>query len=241
MSNEPSNEDNAASEMGESPFAASVAHIAPATTETTETSKVIPGESSPSPFRPREIQWIPAVRFVFESPDWLPNMVLVFACAFIPVLGQIAIYGYMYGLIEALHRRPKAVYPKFEFKQFAAYCDRGVWVYVLVLMVALVLQLVLQLPIQFSVQFLLIFAISNQQAGLIAASILIPLLLLFLFTLTLGVSLFMTPLLLRAGLAPGFPQIFQFQWLRDFWRRVWMETLLCTLIFMTSLDRKSVV
>ena len=111
---------------------------------------------------------------------------------------------------------------------------RGVWPFVLLQAVQVTLQLILQMPIQFSFQGMFMLLISNPQVGSIVLAIGLPLILLFLLALAIAVSLFTAPMLLRAGLTQDFRQVFQWQWLKGYLRRVWVEEILSALFFMVA-------
>ncbi len=187
-----------------------------------------------SPPRTR-IQFLPALRYIFEPQDWVKSLLFACVCTFIPIFGQIALYGFMYQVVESRLRWPQNPYPLFSFSRFANYCTRGVWVYIVILTVTTMMQLVLQLPLQFGIQGIMILSINNPQAGLITAAIGVPIVMLGLFVLAIGMSMLVTPVMLRAGLAPEFAQIFDFRWFRDFLRRVWIETLLAKLITLVTM------
>ena len=183
---------------------------------------------------PRKLQYLPAFRYVFEHPDWVLTLVFASVCSFIPVLGQIVLYGYYYEIVEGLVRHPGQLYPKFDFNRFADYCTRGVWVYVLWLMMQVFLQFFVQLPLQLLFQFGMLFVLRNQQTGVIVLSIAVPLVLIFVGLLLLAVFVLMTPFLLRAGLTQEFPLIFKFPWVKDWLKKMWLDTTLATLLVMVT-------
>jgi hypothetical protein len=65
-------------------------------------------------------------------------------------------------------------------------------------------------------------------AGLIVA-IAVPAVLTAFVLFLLALSIVMTPLYLRAGLTYDFAQTFNFRWVGDFVRRMWLEVLLVNL------------
>jgi hypothetical protein len=52
--------------------------------------------------------------------------------------------------------------------------------------------------------------------------------------LSLGLNLFMVPLIMRAGLSQDFAETFNFAWIKDFVRKMWLDTLLAILFLMVS-------
>jgi hypothetical protein len=183
---------------------------------------------------PRRLAYLVAFRYVFENPEWFVGIVLASLCFFIPVLGQVAIWGFFYEVVESLHRQPDSIYPKFDFKRFGQYCVRGVWPFVLMQAVQVTLQLILQLPIQFSFQGMIILLATNTQVGAIVLGIGAPLIILFLIVLGIAVSLLTAPMLLRAGLMQDIRQVFRLQWFKGYWKRVWVEEIMSALYLMIA-------
>ena len=183
---------------------------------------------------PRRLQYMAAIRYTFDNPEWFVSMVMTCVCLFIPVLGQVAIWGFVFEVLEALHRQPDCTYPKFDLKRFGAYCTRGVWPFVLLQAVQVTLQLILQLPIQFSFQGMVMLLVTNPQVGAIVLAIGLPLILLFLLALAIGVSLFTAPVLLRAGLTQDFRQVFYWPWIKGYLRRMWVEEVLSALFLLVA-------
>jgi hypothetical protein len=46
-----------------------------------------------------------AYRFVFQSPNWVKNLLLGSLCFFVPIVGPMVLIGYLFEVIEWLHRR----------------------------------------------------------------------------------------------------------------------------------------
>ncbi|HZL89736.1 MAG TPA: hypothetical protein VFB96_15330 [Pirellulaceae bacterium] len=207
----------------------------PLTTEfPSAAAKQATGEPPPAPPAPRRLKYLPAFRYVFDNPDWFVSVVLLSVCGFIPVLGHVAQWGFYYHIVEALHRRPDAPYPKFDFRRFGDYGMRGVWPYVLMMMVGMILYLVLYLPLQLSLQFGLIFLLNNRQVALIVLGIVVPILMVGMLTVALGTAVLTAPMLLRAGLTQDIRLIFRFDWFKGYLRRVWVEETLASLFLMAA-------
>lgn len=186
--------------------------------------------------RPVEkIAYLGAIRFVFSHPEWFKNVLLGSLCLLIPVLNQLVVFGYSYEITEMLHRRQTATYPLFGFNRFATYVVRGVWPFVISFIVQTVLQPVIQLSLQGSIMGTMLVMERDETLGTILAATVIPLAIIFLLILMIGLALVLTPLLLRAGLSQDFAQAFKFAWIKDFIRRMWLETILVNLfVIMTS-------
>ena len=190
--------------------------------------------ASPVESAPRRLQYLPAFRFVFDHPDWFTTVVYASLIGFLPVLGQIASFGYFYEIVEAMHRDPNGSYPKFEFRRFNEYCTRGVWPYVLAMMVGVIIYLFAWLPTQLTFQFTFMFLLTNTQVGLVILGIVAPVVLVLAVVVLLVVTTFSSPFLLRAGLAQDFSQILRFDWSMGYIKRVWPEEILATLFLLVT-------
>jgi hypothetical protein len=51
------------------------------------------------------VQYFLAYRFVFQSPNWLKNLLFGSLCFFVPIAGTMVLIGYLFEVIEWLHRR----------------------------------------------------------------------------------------------------------------------------------------
>lgn len=183
------------------------------------------------------MRYIYAFQYVLERTDWFVNLLLVTLCAVIPVVGPIVFLGYKMELIEALHRDPKRVYPAFEFGRFADYLTRGVWPF----LAALILQMIL-VPITFLFIIPMFcamgFAVAASEQGdsevLGVLCIVASYALIFVGSLALNLlsMMFVTPMMLAAGLAQELGPALKFSFIKDFVGRVWREMLLGYLFLM---------
>jgi hypothetical protein len=51
------------------------------------------------------VNYLLAYRFVFQSPNWIKNLLWGSLCFFVPILGPMVLVGYLFEVIEWLHRR----------------------------------------------------------------------------------------------------------------------------------------
>ncbi|MBL8796697.1 MAG: DUF4013 domain-containing protein [Planctomycetia bacterium] len=160
-------------------------------------------------------------RFIFDSPHWLTNLLLMVLCGFVPVLGPLVMLGYHYAVVQSLHLSRDARYEDFNFDRLMAYLMRGVWPFLLHLIVIFPLMLTM----------LLIWGIG---AGLAAAlvtetnaAVVVPLLIgaaMIVYLATLFVALLIVvPMELRFGLAQEFALGAAWEFGSDFRRRVGRE------------------
>lgn len=162
----------------------------------------------------------------FSNPDFVPILLYASLAGLIPVLNQILLLGYLYNIIELRHRRLIGHYPKFEFSQFSFYLQRGVWPFLIAFIIQMILNPVIQVVMQVSIFGSMAIMQADEEVGAIVLAIAIPSLILMFLVFCLLASLVLTPILLRAGLSQDFAQGFNFNWIKDFIRRCWFETLL---------------
>ncbi len=194
-------------------------------------------------------------RFVFNNPNWLTNLLLAAVCSIVPIIGQIVLIGYCFEVIDVLLRRrpwvaadPKdegimdalpvdddhdsASYPDFDFHRFAEYLMRGIWPFLVRMIVNFVIGMI--------VAFFLI--VGMMLAGFAAAAADSPVLIFVLYGLFLVVYAFLltvagiltTPLYLRAGLSGDFASAFSMAFYRGFLRRVGKEVILAELFLLAT-------
>ncbi len=177
---------------------------------------------------PRGLQLGEAYSFVFQNPNWGMNLLLGTVCQLIPVVGPIVFLGYEYELIEALHRDPRRTYPDFDFNRFTNYLTRGLWPFLVALIVSLVLVPVIWLAM--AIGFFALASIGAAAGGNQAAGPAVALVCLLMFVgiilLSCAMSALIVPVVLRAGLTQDFAAAFNFEFFKDFLRRMWLETLI---------------
>lgn len=179
---------------------------------------------------PRGLQWTEAYNYVFASPRWGLNLLLGGVCQLIPIVGPIALLGYEFEIVEALHRNPARTYPDFDFGRFVNYLSRGVWPFLVALIVAAIL-----VPLVWMLMAVMIFGIAaagNQDSvGLV---VLFVLLFVTVLLLSVAMNVLMLPLILRAGLAQDFAAAFRMAFFVDFIRRMWLDMLLASIFMMVT-------
>ena len=189
-------------------------------------------EAKPLPEEEVRIRYLYCYSAVFANPNWFMNLLLGGVCLMIPMVGPIVAMGYLYEVVEWLHRRRGSMYPDFDFDRFVPYLSRGVWPWLVSFIVSIIIQFI-QFPLMVLLQ-VAVFSIAglaqaDEAAGIITAMIVVPLLVIVFFAFFLMLNLIMMPMMLRAGLSQDFGQSFQFKWIRDFIRRVWLEMILAQL------------
>jgi hypothetical protein len=184
---------------------------------------------------PGRIQFMEAYRYVFNSPSWTLNLLLVTVCQLIPIIGPIVVLGYQFEIVEALQRDPRQTYPEFNFDRFVDYLKRGLWPF----LVSLLVGVVLSIPLTIVMYVLMAIVFVAAGAGGNDPSVFLVVVgMAFVFLLVLGISLLMwlvvIPMVLRAGLAQDFAEGFNLDFIKSFTAKVWREVLMCGLFMMFS-------
>jgi hypothetical protein len=182
------------------------------------------------------MQYLRSYLFIFDSPKWALNLLLGSLCLLIPAIGGLLVQGYCFEVIEALHRRRRDTdYPEFTFEKFVPYLVRGLWPFLVSLVI------MVPLGFLFFITFIGIGVASGAMAGGgrgpagDAAGVMVLLLYLGFFAFLVLVSFVTMPLMLRAGLIQDFAPAFSLAFAQDFLGKMWVEMLLATLfLWVTS-------
>src|SRR5262249_7236057 len=152
----------------------------------------------------------------FDSPNWLLNLLIGMLATLVPIVGPIVLSGYHYEIIEALHLRGDADYPDFDFNRLVNYLMRGLWVFIV--------QLIVTLPfVVVGMVFGLVFALlgaatqtgSRPDSGPPVVFFLgMGLWFVILLVGGLAVGLVSVPMSLRAGLAQDLGAAFSWPFIR---------------------------
>ena len=176
---------------------------------------------------PVTMEYMRIYNFIFENPNWFTNLLLLALCTLIPVVGGIVILGYQFAVVESLHRRSHRSYPDFDFNRFSEYLTRGVWPFLVSLIVMVII-----VPLVYVVMFAGIFLVVGiagavgQDWGGVVAAVAGVLSLIAYFAFVFAVNLVIQPMFLAAGLSQDLGQGFNLGFVRDFASRVWKEITL---------------
>jgi hypothetical protein len=174
-----------------------------------------------------------AYGFMFRSKNWLTNMLLVVVCLFIPVVGQLVLIGYMFDVIEYMHRRGRDDdYPDFDFNRLVSYLTRGIWPF----LADFLLGMILVPPLAGGYLVVVFMWIGVEQKNLEQETALILTIVIAavaLATLVL-VSIIRFPIYLKCGLQQEFGAGFSWSFFWDFFGRVGITALLVLLFEMIT-------
>ena len=167
--------------------------------------------------------------YIFDHPQWGMTVLFATVCQFIPVIGNIVLMGYQYEIVEQLHRG-KTQYPEFNFDDFVKYLSRGIWPFLVALVMSLVLVPIFLIPM---VGVVAVAGAFDSDEGITFAIIMVFMAVLGMVVM-ISMALFMMPLLLRAALTQQFSEGFKLGFAFDFISKMWLEIILGTLFLMVT-------
>ncbi|MCS6975700.1 MAG: DUF4013 domain-containing protein [Gemmatales bacterium] len=175
------------------------------------------------------MRYLRAYSFFFQSPNWARNLLLLSLCLVIPVIGQITLSGYMFQMIERMHRRGSdEEVPDFDFNQFLEYLLRGIWPF----LADFVLSMLFTIP--YLLGYLgVIFVWVLQDQGVVSAELAIGVtitVVVVVLALVILMIILRYPVVVRCGLQQDFKVGFSPGYLLSFLRLVGGEVLL-SLVF----------
>jgi hypothetical protein len=176
--------------------------------------------------------------YFFENPQWTTTLLWGFLVLLVgamvpgvgPLLGMMLMLGYSFEVVDALLHSQGTRFPIFDINRFGDYFLRGAWPLLAALVAMLVLVPICMLLLAVVVFVpLLIAGVAGEDAAPIVGIIMMILMvgmMLVVIALSIVLHILMVPLMLRAGLAQDFVEAFKFEWIKDFARKMWVETLL---------------
>jgi hypothetical protein len=174
-------------------------------------------------------QYFIALSYFFEHPDWPMTLLLGSLSLLIPVINTMILFGYRYEIVEMKVRFPEQLYPKFDFSRFSQYLVRGLVPF----LIDFVVQFVINIPLQLSIWMMigLVATAGNSQSQLLVviAGVGVPMIILIDIVLLTILQTVLVPVILRAGLCQDFGQTFKLSWIKDFFRKVGLQSLLFNL------------
>jgi hypothetical protein len=164
-----------------------------------------------------------AYGFVFDHPKWAMNLLCGAVCMLIPVAGHMVFMGWMFEVIESFHRRGTEKYPPFEFGRFTHYLMRGLWPFVVVLILGLA-----TIPLVILLMAVIVIVMVSSQGKpdwLTLTLVIVGSIVAGLF-LNVLMMLVKTPMVLRAGFTQELKGAFAWSTTIDFLKKMWLELLL---------------
>jgi Protein of unknown function (DUF4013) len=179
------------------------------------------------------MEYMRSLQFILERKNWITNILIGGVCLLVPIIGPIVFSGYLFEVIDALRSDPEhKEYPDFDFNKLMDYIMRGVWPFLM----QLVLGLIVGVPLA------IVGGCCGGIAGAIAAQansqaiVLVFQFFFFVLILIVGITsaLISFPAELQAGLGRefNFPRMIAF--VKEFNKLVFKELLL-SLLFIVAI------
>lgn len=164
----------------------------------------------------------PFTYFVNKKPGGWNNLLMATVCVLIPIVGAIVLLGYRAEVAEDLHKDPdQQNYPDFTFDRFTDYLQRGLWPFLVQLIVSLAFAGLMMIPFGIAVAV----AISaNEPALMLLGYLFVP-------PLIVVMMMILAPMELHAQLTNRFAFGQEFRFMVRFLGKVWGQALLATLAF----------
>lgn len=171
-----------------------------------------------------------AINYVFENPKWMQNVLLTTVCIFIPIVGPIILYGYQAEVVECLHRERGRRYPDFDFNRFSEYLTRGLWVFLVALVINLVMVPVMWIAMIGGIALMggAASAVGPDAAGW-SFLVTFPLMIVLMSGASILMAAVSIPMFLRTGLTQEFSEGFNFSFVMEFIGNTWKQIVLSTL------------
>ncbi|MCC9606812.1 DUF4013 domain-containing protein [Blastopirellula sp. JC732] len=186
-----------------------------------------PSDAAGSPLSPRDsIDYLGPLSQFSEHPQWVNNLLLPSLILLIPILGAIVVWGYCFEVAAMLLTgRGERPYHGFTFDRFGDYLMRGLWVFLVSFLISLMMQVIMYV---FIFGMSLVAAQLGDAGGAIVGigAIFVPYFLMFL------ANLLIMPALIRVGFTKQFGDGFNFGFMIDFFKRMWLEEILVMLFTM---------
>jgi hypothetical protein len=192
-----------------------------------------------APQGPEQLEYLRTFQYIFENPNWVMNLVWSFLCQLagqvIPIVPAMVFMGYQFEVLEDMRANRGTRYPDFDVNRLMDYLTRGIWPVLVILIGALAMGAVVGMV---ALATVICAGILGSAGGEDLAGVLVPIGVLLGglvgLAIILGASIFITPMVLRAGLAQDLGAAFDFAWVSDFARKMWVETVLSGLFMFGS-------
>ena len=174
----------------------------------------------------------------FKSRKWLTNLLFAGICVLIPLIGPMVVIGW---LITGFWVRPDEEFeglPDFDFSQFGKYLERGLWPFLVTMVVGIAFSIVI-VPLTWilMVPAMLLGGFSSSSDANTSSCLgfltMVVMMLFFVFMTFVFMSL-LVPLKIRASITQDFAQSFDAVFVKRFLSLMWLEILLSSLFVVVT-------
>jgi hypothetical protein len=175
-----------------------------------------------------------AFRSFFDLESWGKNLGWLTLCVLIPIVGPLAIQGYLIGQIVRQHLNGDKDLVEYTWDRFGEYIGRGVWPFVVGLLMVFVM-----LPVM-GIMGGVMFAVAGAGMPEAVAAIFAIFGGLLVLVLSVFLMLVMQPITVRACLLQSISGVFDMAFLKDFLSKMWLEIFLA-MLFQTAIGMGLVI
>jgi hypothetical protein len=181
------------------------------------------------------MNYMASISDFFKSPKWMMNLLLGGVCCLIPVVGPLVLMGWLITGFWAREDQRCETFPDFDFNLFGKYLERGVWPFLVMLVVSLVLGLAMSfLIVPITLVPGMLMAGSDGHASGAAGAVMALFMMVLYVVMVLLMIFIVTPLIIRASIVQDFAPSFDFGFVKKFATTMWIEILLSCLFLMIA-------
>lgn len=170
----------------------------------------------------------------FKSPKWMMNLLLGGVCVLIPFIGLIVVMGWLVTGFWARQEENFESFPEFDFSDFGKYLERGLWPFLVTLVVSLLLVPVIWVLM---IPTMLISGLASGNDGTTGGCLVLMstiLMMACILLLMAAMMMLLTPLTIRAAITQDFAMSFDFRFAKRFVALMWKEMVLSALFLMIA-------
>ncbi len=174
----------------------------------------------------------------FKSPKWMMNLLLGGVCVLIPIVGPMVVLGWLITGFWARQDENFETFPDFDFSHFGKYLERGLWPFLVALVVTMAIGIVM-VPLMWVLMIPTMLIGQLSSGGEANASSCLGVIAMILMVLLWAVIIFalmlvLVPLKIRASLTQDFAKSFDVGFVKRFLALTWKEIVLSSLFVMVT-------
>ena len=174
----------------------------------------------------------------FKSPNWLMNLLLAGICLLLPIVGPMVVLGWLITGFWARQEEGFVTFPDFDFSHFGKYLERGLWPFLVFLVVMIAFSIVM-VPSAWVLMIpaMLVGGLSSggeANATSCFGFFAMVLMMVFFTVMICAMMLVLVPLTIRASLTQDFVKSFDVGFVKRFLALTWMQIVLSSLFVMIT-------
>jgi hypothetical protein len=174
----------------------------------------------------------------FKSPKWMMNLLLGGVCVLIPIVGQMVVLGWLITGFWARQDETFETFPEFDFSHFGKYLERGLWPFLVTLVVSMAFSIVM-VPMAWVLMIpaMLVGGFSSGHGanpGSCLGVFAVILMMLVWGVMIAVLILVLVPLKIRASRTQDFAKSFDLGFVKRFLALTWKEAVISSLFVMVT-------